>query len=68
MFAFTVSVFFILLSVLTPSFCYIITVDADAEECFFDKVEAGTKMGMFIQNEMFWYYCILFHFQGLRLR
>jgi len=24
---------------------YFITVDAHAEECFFDKVEAGTKMG-----------------------
>jgi hypothetical protein len=24
---------------------YLITVDAHAEECFFDKVEAGTKMG-----------------------
>jgi hypothetical protein len=29
-------------------FChgYFITVDAHAEECFFDKVESGTKMGM----------------------
>ncbi|EFA05452.1 transmembrane emp24 domain-containing protein 2 [Tribolium castaneum] len=25
---------------------YFITVDAHAEECFFDKVEAGTKMGL----------------------
>lgn len=25
--------------------CYFITVDAHAEECFFDKVEAGTMMG-----------------------
>lgn len=24
---------------------YFITVDAHDEECFFDKVEAGTKMG-----------------------
>lgn len=24
---------------------YFITVDAHAEECFFDKVESGTKMG-----------------------
>lgn len=24
---------------------YFITVDAHAEECFFDKVEFGTKMG-----------------------
>ena len=27
------------------SYSYFITVDAHAEECFFDKVEAGTKMG-----------------------
>jgi hypothetical protein len=26
---------------------YFITVDAHAEECFFDKVESGTKMGKF---------------------
>lgn len=24
---------------------YYITVDAHSEECFFDRVEAGTKMG-----------------------
>lgn len=45
MLPFTMYVLFLLLSMLTPSFCYVITVDADAEECFFDKVEAGTKMG-----------------------
>ncbi|KAG5858486.1 hypothetical protein JTB14_011340 [Gonioctena quinquepunctata] len=28
------------------SIAYFITVDAHAEECFFDKVEAGTKMGL----------------------
>lgn len=27
---------------------YFITVDAHAEECFFDKVEAGTKMGKYV--------------------
>ncbi|XP_029665099.1 transmembrane emp24 domain-containing protein 2-like [Formica exsecta] len=26
--------------------CYFITVDAHAEECFFDKVDFGTKMGL----------------------
>ncbi|XP_059053690.1 transmembrane emp24 domain-containing protein 2 [Achroia grisella] len=26
--------------------CYTITVDAHAEECFFENVEAGTKMGL----------------------
>lgn len=36
------------------SFAYFITVDAHAEECFFDKVEAGTKMG----NELVYFqYC-----------
>ncbi|CAK9820377.1 Transmembrane emp24 domain-containing protein [Anthophora plagiata] len=35
------------LSILSSSVnCYFITVDAHAEECFFDKVEAGTKMGL----------------------
>lgn len=28
---------------------YSITVDAHAEECFFDKVEAGTKMGLMFE-------------------
>ncbi|XP_031835131.1 transmembrane emp24 domain-containing protein [Nomia melanderi] len=26
--------------------CYFITVDAHAEECFFERAEAGTKMGL----------------------
>ncbi|XP_023720009.1 transmembrane emp24 domain-containing protein 2 isoform X1 [Cryptotermes secundus] len=32
-------------------FChgYFITVDAHAEECFFDKVESGTKMGLMFE-------------------
>lgn len=29
----------------TQSSAYFVTVDAHAEECFFDKVEEGTKMG-----------------------
>ncbi|XP_066261583.1 transmembrane emp24 domain-containing protein 2 [Euwallacea similis] len=28
---------------------YIVTVDAHAEECFFEKVEAGTKLGLSFQ-------------------
>ncbi|XP_030755131.1 transmembrane emp24 domain-containing protein 2-like [Sitophilus oryzae] len=28
---------------------YIVTVDAHAEECFFEKVEAGTKLGLTFQ-------------------
>jgi len=35
-----------LIYLVTPSFAYFITVDAHAEECFFDKVEAGTKMSL----------------------
>ncbi|KAF5281679.1 hypothetical protein FQR65_LT14609 [Abscondita terminalis] len=35
-----------LLSACTPIYGYFITVDAHAEECFFDKVEDGTKMSL----------------------
>ena len=28
---------------------YYVTLDAHAEECFFDKVSAGTKLGIFLQ-------------------
>ncbi|KAL0104968.1 hypothetical protein PUN28_016539 [Cardiocondyla obscurior] len=39
--------FFVFLAVSGVSVhCYFITVDAHAEECFFDKVEFGTKMGL----------------------
>jgi len=31
---------------LHESLAYFVTVDANAEECFFDKVSAGTKMGL----------------------
>lgn len=34
-----------LVLIINHSAAYYITVDAHAEECFFDKVEAGTKMG-----------------------
>ncbi|KAJ8917346.1 hypothetical protein NQ315_002368 [Exocentrus adspersus] len=38
---------FALFSISVPQIsAYFITVDAHAEECFFDKVEAGTKMGL----------------------
>lgn len=36
----------ITLTMLSRSMAYFITVDAHAEECFFDNVEAGTKMGI----------------------
>lgn len=35
----------LVLSLINVSLSYFITVDAHAEECFFDRVEAGTKMG-----------------------
>lgn len=34
-------------AIVSESRAYFITVDAHAEECFFDRVEAGTKMGRF---------------------
>ncbi|KAJ3652087.1 hypothetical protein Zmor_018083 [Zophobas morio] len=34
------------LTCVSSSYGYFITVDAHAEECFFDKVETGTKMGL----------------------
>ncbi|KAL1502080.1 hypothetical protein ABEB36_007278 [Hypothenemus hampei] len=34
---------------LAESQSYIVTVDAHAEECFFEKVEAGTKLGLSFQ-------------------
>ncbi|KAL0267103.1 UNVERIFIED_CONTAM: hypothetical protein PYX00_009456 [Menopon gallinae] len=45
------SVYFLvfLLSCVRLSFGYFITVDAHAEECFFDKVQAGTKMGLMFE-------------------
>lgn len=35
----------VLLSLLHSTLPYFITVDAHAEECFFDKVQNGTKLG-----------------------
>lgn len=32
-------------TLLNTANCYTITVDAHAEECFFENVEADTKMG-----------------------
>lgn len=39
--------FLTLFSVLHQGSSYFLTVDAHAEECFFDKVEVGSKMGLF---------------------
>lgn len=38
-----------LFTYLTNADAYFITVDAHAEECFFDKVETGTKMGLMFE-------------------
>jgi hypothetical protein len=35
----------VLFALLRSSLPYFITVDAHAEECFFDKVQNGTKLG-----------------------
>lgn len=37
----------VLATIFSNGYAYFITVDADAEECFFDKVDAGTRMGKF---------------------
>jgi len=36
----------LLISCLHHALCYFITVDAHSEECFFDKVSSGTKLGL----------------------
>lgn len=36
---------FIMAVLLAKTEAYVITVDAHAEECFFDRIEAGTKVG-----------------------
>lgn len=38
--------FITLFSVFQQGLSYFLTVDAHAEECFFDKVEVGSKLGM----------------------
>ena len=35
-----------LLALLKPLSAYYLTIDAHAEECFFDRVTTGTKMGL----------------------
>lgn len=35
-----------LLMLLKPITAYYLTIDAHAEECFFDRVTTGTKMGL----------------------
>lgn len=43
-----VCVALLLCGALDGSVAYFITVDAHAEECFFERVEIGTKMGKFV--------------------
>lgn len=38
--------FWFLIQLLSNGFAYIITVDSHSEECFFDKAEAGAKLGI----------------------
>lgn len=40
--------FLTLFSVFQQGLSYFLTVDAHAEECFFDKVEVGSKLGMLL--------------------
>lgn len=35
-----------ILNLLKPTSAYYLTIDAHAEECFFDRVSTGTKMGL----------------------
>lgn len=46
----SIALIFTLVTYLNNVNAYFITVDAHAEECFFDKVETGTKMGKFVQR------------------
>lgn len=46
---------------------YFITVDAHAEECFFDKVETGTKMGKLLRRLGRWIVEVLFWLLKSRL-
>jgi len=39
----------LLLLLIHTSHAYFVTIDAHAEECFFDKVKAGTKMGLIFE-------------------
>ncbi|WAR01706.1 TMED2-like protein [Mya arenaria] len=39
----------ILISFIAYSECYFVNIDANAEECFFDKVTSGTKMSLMFE-------------------
>lgn len=40
----------LLLSCLPSGYSYFITVDAHSEECFFDRAESGTKLGLMFET------------------
>ena len=41
-----VPVFVLIIQMIKPLKAYYLTIDAHAEECFFDRVTTGTKMGL----------------------
>lgn len=38
--------YIVLTTTILPSEAYFLVIDAHAEECFFDKVTSGTKLGL----------------------
>ena len=40
-----IAVVVVIFAVVRPSYAYMVTVDAHAEECFMEKVTSGTKLG-----------------------
>ncbi|XP_058834195.1 transmembrane emp24 domain-containing protein 2 [Topomyia yanbarensis] len=45
-----VGTFLVLMRQLHFSYAYFITVDAHSEECFFDRAESGTKLGLMFET------------------
>ena len=46
----SIYVFFVVLSTLISNSCqYFITIDAHAEECYFDRAASGTKLGLMFE-------------------
>lgn len=54
--------FLTLFGVFEQGLSYFLTVDAHAEECFFDKVEIGSKLGnicYLVSNTFIYFYFVL---------